>query len=152
MIELREEPADGAAATALFEEYMAFVGERAGVRMDARTDIFGTPDLFSGPGTAWIVLYDDGRPSGCAGLREAEPGVAEIRRMFVSLGARRRGHGRRLLEALEARARELGYARMRLFTTTMLTEALALYAAAGYEIVSRPVEDDRHDYVMEKRL
>jgi GNAT superfamily N-acetyltransferase len=152
VIELRDEPPDGAAATALFEEYMAFVGERAGVRMDERVDIFGTPDLFTGPGTAWIVLYDDGRPAGCGGLCEAAPGVGEIRRMFVAAAARRRGHGRRLLEALEARARALGYARVRLFTTTMLTEALALYAAAGYEIVARPVEDDRHDYVMEKTL
>jgi GNAT superfamily N-acetyltransferase len=152
VIELREEPPDGEAALALFEEYMAFVGERAGVRMDERTDIFGTPELFAGPGTAWLVLYDDGRPAGCAGLREAEAGVAEIRRMFVSAGARRRGHGRRLLGALEARARELGYARVRLFTTSMLTEALALYADAGYEVVARPVEDDRHDYLLEKTL
>jgi GNAT superfamily N-acetyltransferase len=152
VIEVRSEAPDGPAATALFEEYMAFVGERAGVRMDERTDIFGTPDLFRGPGTAWLVLYDDGEPVGCGGLCEAEPGVGEIRRMFVSARARRRGHGRRVLEALEARARELGYGRVRLFTTTMLVEARAMYAAAGYEIVARPVEDDRHDYVMEKAL
>jgi GNAT superfamily N-acetyltransferase len=151
-VEVREEPPDGAAATALFEEYMQFVAERAGVRMDERVDIFGTPDLFTGPGTAWLVLYDGGRPAGCGGLREAAPGVGEIRRMFVSARARRRGHGRRLLAALERRARELGYGRVRLFTTSMLTEALALYAAAGYDVVARPVEDDRHDYVMEKPL
>ena len=152
MIEVRAEPPDGPAATALFEEYMAFVAERAGVRMDDRTDIFGTPDLFVGPGTAWLVLYDDGDPVGSGGLREAEPGVGEIRRMFVSARARRRGHGRRLLAALEARGRELGYGRMRLFTTTMLIEARAMYVAAGYVVVARPVEDDRHDYVMEKPL
>jgi GNAT superfamily N-acetyltransferase len=152
MIEVRDEPPDGPAALALFEEYMAFVGERAGVRMDERVDIFGTPDLFVGPGTAWLVLYDGGRPAGCGGLREAEPGIGEIRRMFVSGSARRRGHGRRLLEALEARARELGYARVRLFTTTMLVEARAMYEAAGYEIVGRPTEDDRRDFLMEKRL
>ena len=105
-----------------------------------------------GPGTAWLVLFDGGRPAGCGGLREAEPGVGEIRRMFVSGSARRRGYGRRLLDALEARGRELGYARMRLFTTTMLVEARALYESAGYEIVARPVEVDRHDFVMEKDL
>ena len=152
MIEVRDEPPDGPAALALFEEYMTFVAERAGVRMDDRTDIFGTPDQFAGPGTAWLVLYDDDEPVGSGGLREAEPGIGEIKRMFVSARARRRGHGRRLLEALEARGRELGYARMRLFTTTMLVEARAMYASAGYEIVARPVEDDRHDYVMEKAL
>jgi GNAT superfamily N-acetyltransferase len=152
VIELRQEPPDAPAALDLYEQYMEFVGERAGVRMDERVDIFGTPDLFQGPGTAWVVLYDDGRPAGCGGLREAEPGIGEIRRMFVAAGARRRGHGRRLLAELERLAREFGYRRVRLFTTSMLTEALALYAAAGYNVVDRPLEGDRHDFVMEKAL
>jgi GNAT superfamily N-acetyltransferase len=148
VIEVRQEPPDGPAARALWDEYMALVAERAGVRLDARTDIFGTPDEL----TSWVVLYEDGRPVGGAGLREAEPGVAEIKRMFVTAAARRRGHGRRLLAELERVARERGYPRVRLLATDLLPEAVAMYQATGYTIVARPTEDERHDYVMEKVL
>jgi GNAT superfamily N-acetyltransferase len=127
---------------------MALVAERAGRRMDGRTDIFGTPGELG----TWVVLYEDGRAVGGAGLREAAPGVAEIKRMFVTAAARRRGHGRRLLAELERLARERGHTRVRLFTTELLPEAVAMYLATGYEIVERPTEDERHDYVMEKAL
>ena len=45
------------------------------------------------------------------GSSATSDGVAEIKRMYVVPAARRQGLGRRLLEALEDKARELGYAR-----------------------------------------
>ena len=87
------------------------------------------------------MLYDDGAPVACAGLRELEPGVAEIKRMFVTPRARGRGHARRLLAELEGIARDAGQREMRLFTTDMLPEAMALYASEGYTVrSSHPVE------------
>ena len=56
----------------------------------------------------------------------------EIKRMFVEPAARGRGHGRRVLEALEAAAAELGYRRLRLDTAQSMTTAIALYRGAGY--------------------
>ena len=48
-------------------------------------EIFATPEAFTGPGTAWLVGYDDGRAVCCGGLRPlAGDGVGEIKRMFVS--------------------------------------------------------------------
>jgi GNAT superfamily N-acetyltransferase len=58
--------------------------------------------------------------------------VAEIKRMYVVPAARRQGLGRRLLEALEDRARELGYARIRLDTGARQPHAQAMYERAGY--------------------
>ena len=57
------------------------------------------------------MLYADGKPVAGGGVKRDDDGVAEIKRMYVVPEARRQGLGRRLLEALEDAARELGYAR-----------------------------------------
>ena len=152
MIEARHEPPDGPAAAALWEEYMALVRERAGPDFEPSERIFGTADAFHGPNAAWIVLYDDGAPVACAGLRELEPGVAEIKRMFVTPRARGRGHARRLLAELERIARAAGQRWMRLFTTDLLPEAMTLYASEGYTIRSSHPLEGRTEFWLEKAL
>jgi GNAT superfamily N-acetyltransferase len=148
VIELRREAPDGPAARALWDEYMALVRERLGPEFRPTEEIFGSAADFH----TWVVLYEDGEPVGCGGLRELEPGTAEIKRMFVTAGARGRGHGRRLLDELEAIAAAAGQRRIRLYTTTVLAEALALYEAAGYRLVSTHPQNGRTDYWLEKRL
>lgn len=151
MLELRSEAPDGPASRALFEEYLALVRERLpGFTPSER--IFGTPEAFAGPGAAWLVLYEDGAPVACGGLRELGPGVGEVKRMFVRACARGRGHGRRLLEALESVARAAGHECVRLLTTEVLREARGLYERAGYEVVSVHDEDGRRDFWLEKRF
>ncbi|MDX6681322.1 MAG: hypothetical protein QOG94_1361 [Solirubrobacteraceae bacterium] len=137
---IRDDPPDGLAARALFAEYMEFIGERIGLPTGTviPEHIFGSADAFGGDGGAWLVAFDAaGAPLGCGGLRVLEPGVGEIKRMFVSARARGTGLGRRLLHELEQRASAAGIARARLLTTEMLTEACALYAADGYHEIAR---------------
>jgi GNAT superfamily N-acetyltransferase len=148
--ELRDEPADGPAAQALWAEYMALVAERVEVPPSSPEAIFATTGAFAGG--AWLVLYEDGEPVACGGLRPLGPRTGEIKRMFVTERARGRGHGRALLAALERRAREAGMTRVRLITTEVLAEARAMYAAAGYEVVETVREGAREDYWLEKRL
>jgi GNAT superfamily N-acetyltransferase len=150
MIEVRHEPPDSPAAQGLFEEYMDLVSERAGRDLRAAEHIFATPEAFNGPGSAWLVIYDDGRPVACGGLRRLAADTGEIKRMFVTATARRRGHARRLLNELESLARAAGQTRIRLLTTELLPEALALYERAGYTIVSSHREHDHTDYWLEK--
>ena len=71
------------------------------------------------------------------GIKRDDDGVAEIKRMYVAPAARRQGLGRRLLEALEEKARELGYARIRLDTGNRQPHAQAMYERAGYH----PIEN-----------
>jgi GNAT superfamily N-acetyltransferase len=52
--------------------------------------------------------------------------------MYVVPEARQQGLGRRLLEELEAAARDLGYARIRLDTGARQAQAQAMYRRAGY--------------------
>src|SRR5688572_28092239 len=81
---------------------------------------------------AFLVAYIDGRPVGCGAVRCNEPGVAEIKRMYVAPEARGRGVGRLVLDELEAVARQLGIRRLVLETGPRQPEALALYRRAGF--------------------
>lgn len=81
---------------------------------------------------AFLVAYQEGEAVGCGALRTIEPGVGEIKRMYVRPAARGRGIGRVVLEALEEEARRLGLRRLVLETGTRQSEALALYERSGY--------------------
>jgi GNAT superfamily N-acetyltransferase len=96
-----------------------------------------SPLDFSPPTGAFLVIYADGKPVAGGGLKRDDDGVAEIKRMYVAPAARRQGLGRRLLEELEAKARELGYARIRLDTGARQPHAQAMYERAGYH----PIEN-----------
>lgn len=98
------------------------------------------PAAFAPPQGAFLLLAeDDGVPLGCGGLRTLAPtaeGVRmEVKHLYVVPAARGRGLGRRLLEALEAAARDSAAATLVLDTNRSLTAAGTLYRSAGF----RPV-------------
>jgi GNAT superfamily N-acetyltransferase len=102
-------------------------------------ELYGGPDdtpmqagEFHPPGGAFLIANLDGEPAGCAGLRRHDPQTAELKRMYVRPGSRRRGLARTLLRAAEDRARELGYLRLILETSVSQPEAVALYQQDGY--------------------
>jgi GNAT superfamily N-acetyltransferase len=149
---IRPEPPSGAASQALFAEYMELIRERVGDHFVPTERIFATVDDFDAPGAAWLVVYEDGRAVACGGLRELEPGIAEIKRMFVTRSERGRGHARLLLAELEQRARANGSERVRLLTTEVLREARALYASVGYRAIGVATVDGNIELWLEKRL
>jgi len=84
---------------------------------------------------AFVVARLGGEPVGCGAFRMIEPGVAELKRMYVKRSARGHGVGRSLLLGLEERARSAGATRFVLETGVRQHEALALYEGAGYRRV-----------------
>jgi GNAT superfamily N-acetyltransferase len=149
---IRHEPPSGAASQALFAEYFELVRARLGDAFVPTEQIFATEEDFHGEGAAWLVLYDGDAAVACGGLRPLAPGVAEIKRMFVTAPARGRGHARTLLAELERLAAQDGRERVRLYTTEVLREARALYGACGYRPVGVVAIDGRIDLWLEKRL
>jgi GNAT superfamily N-acetyltransferase len=149
---IRHEPPSGAASQALFAEYFELVRARLGDAFVPTEQIFAAEDDFHGEGAAWLVLYDGDAAVACGGLRPLAPGVAEIKRMFVTAPARGRGHARTLLGELECLAAQDGRERVRLYTTEVLREARALYSACGYRPVGVVAIDGRIDLWLEKRL
>jgi ribosomal protein S18 acetylase RimI-like enzyme len=81
-----------------------------------------------------LVAYLRAEPVGCGALKHYEE-ATDIKRMWVAEAARGLGLGRRLLEALEARAAHAGARAVRLETNRALVEAIALYRSAGYREV-----------------
>ena len=99
---------------------------------------------FDPPEGCFVVALVDGAPVACGGLRHLGPGVAEIKRMYVDPGVRRRGLGRRILAFLEQRAAATAYTEVWLETGTGQPEAIALYEAAGYRRRD-PYGEFKHD-------
>jgi GNAT superfamily N-acetyltransferase len=83
-------------------------------------------------GVFLLAVAEDETPVACGGVRTLEPGLGEVKRMYVVPAARRRGVARQLLSALEEVAASLGHARIRLDTNAVQPEAVALYHACGY--------------------
>ena len=81
-----------------------------------------------------------------------EPGVAELKHMWVSLLLRGRGVGRRLLAALETEVRALGCATVRLDISPLLVEAVALYRSVGFREIPRYNDNPLCGIWMERRL
>ena len=103
--ELRQAATVDGDAAALLDAYATEVYERTVVRDPCRIETVSSE--YVEPGGSFLVLYDDGRPVGCGGVRDLGEGIGELKRMYVVPGARGRGHGRRLLAALEDEARRL---------------------------------------------
>jgi GNAT superfamily N-acetyltransferase len=88
---------------------------------------------FLPPDGELVLLLQDGVPvAGGAYRRHADPGTAEVKRMWTASAHRRRGLARRVLAELERRAADRGYTRMYLTTGPRQPEAKALYLAAGW--------------------
>ncbi|MDC2955456.1 GNAT family N-acetyltransferase [Streptomyces sp. NPDC001260] len=110
------------------------------------------PEEVSGAAGAFFVAYEEGRAVGCGALRTLEPGVGEIKHVWVHPEARRLGLAGRILDALEGEAAARGHTVVRLDTHASLTEAQAMYRAAGYREIPAYLDHVYASHWFEKRL
>ena len=106
------------------------------------------------PAGRFVIAYVEDRPVGCGGLvaRSGAPAFAEIKRMWVDEAMRGLGIGYRILDALEAGAREMGHDLLRLDSNRYLSEAHALYRRCGYAKIPRYNDNPYAHFWFEKRL
>ena len=107
----------------------------------ARAD--ATARFLGEPGSHLLVGYVDGDPAGfVSGVEVTHPDKGTemfLYELAVDEAHRRRGHGRALIEALDALARERGCVGMFVFVDDDNRAGRAAYRSAGGRDASRPV-------------
>jgi GNAT superfamily N-acetyltransferase len=134
MIEIEVGRGDSAEARELVAAMEAWVAEGFGPQDPSRTSTVDVDELVP-PAGLFVLVREDGRLVAGGGVRRLSGEVCEIKRMFVVPEARGRGHGRRVLAALERAAADLGYRFARLDTALSMTTAMTLYRSAGYRSI-----------------
>lgn len=135
-------PDDIAHAHRLFETYAAALGVDLCFQNFA-DELAGLPGAYAPPSGALLLAMDGGVPIGCVAMRPLDITAhdAEMKRLYVSPGARGAGVGRRLVEALVDRARGQGYRDLYLDTLPEMGVAQRLYRALGFEETSAYVHN-----------
>lgn len=151
-VEIAPEDPAGRDAQRCFDRYFAELDARFRDGFDR--DKGGSSNLrdYSAPGGSLLVARLFGEPVGCGALRTLEPGVGEIKRMWISPNARGLGLGRRLLDELEGIARKRRMRTLRLDSNASLVEALHLYRSAGYREIERFNDNPYAQHWFEKTL
>jgi len=150
-VQARRVPGDHPDALAMVAAMVAYLGD-VNDPEQPDTSPSATPEDFSAPGGAFVCLYADGRPVAGGGVKRLDGATGEVKRMFVVPERRGQGLARRLLGELEAAARDLGYARVRLDTSDQQPHALALYRSAGYREIDDYNGNGYATYWGEKQL
>ena len=73
---------------------------------------------------------------GMGAIKKLEPGICEIKRMYICPKFRRRGFGKDLLWLLIEKAKEFNYSTLRLETGDYSTTAHHLYRSAGFKEIA----------------
>ena len=134
------------------DEYFAELDRRFDAGFDPARSISADLDEMRPPAGAFLVAKSHGDAVGCGALKFHAEAPAEIKRMWVDRRARGLGVGRRLLTALEQRALANGSRTVRLETNEALTEAIAMYRAAGYREVDAFNDEPYAHHWFEKRI
>ena len=121
--------------------------------LDGLADHWGELDLSLNPDLndiavsyadgVFLVAYEGEKLVGTGALIPEGDGNGRIVRMSVDRALRRRGIGRRLLEALVLRGREIGYQAIVLETTETWEDAIGFYQQYGFE-TTHYANGDRH--------
>lgn len=121
-------------ARTLMGEYAA-LPHTAGRWTTMDADVAALPHPFVAPAGVLLIASADDEALGCGALIALEPGVGELKRMYVRPDARGRGVGEALLRALLMHAGRLGFDRVRLDTAPELLAAQSLYRRYGFTAI-----------------
>src|ERR1700755_2397218 len=124
-------PDDRASVEALFREYVASLAEDISFQ-NVDDELAGLPGKYARPTGVVLIARDGDEAAGAIAYRMVEPGVCEMKRLYVRPAFRGRDLGRELANELIELARERGYRTMLLDTLASMASARALYRDLGF--------------------
>lgn len=105
--------------------------------------------LYSLVDTRLYVLYNEGQEAiGIGGYKRNSENTAEIKRIYVRDGFRKKGLGRALVVKLVSEARAQGFEKLILESARFMTEAYSLYKSMGFsEIPNYPGIETHNEFL-----
>lgn len=141
----RAKPEDLARIRTLTTDYFKELGlkmDQQGLDADLAEPIAG----YAGGGL--LLARRQGETDGMVGLRILEPGVGELKRMYIKPEVRDKGLGGRLMDQAIALARQLGLKRLVLDTRLDLKAANQLYERYGFKDIEPYNQNPRAERFM----
>jgi putative acetyltransferase len=136
-------PDDLPTVRALFLEYQEAIGVSLCFQA-FEAELAGLPGAYASPAGCLLLAWDGPVPIGCVAVRPIEPGICELKRLYVRPGYQGCGLGRALAVAAIERSTAAGHRAMRLDTLGTMVEAQGLYRSLGFEEIvaynDHPVE------------
>jgi ribosomal protein S18 acetylase RimI-like enzyme len=123
---------DLAAARRLFRAYSDWLAVDLSFQ-DFEQELATLPGAYAPPQGRLLLAKVGGEAAGCVALRPLEPGICEMKRLWVEPSFGGAGLGRELALAIIQAARDAGYRRMRLDTMPARMQAAQhLYGTLGF--------------------
>ena len=151
-IEIRVENSCSEPARWCLDQFFRELKARFEAGFDPDLTITANPEEVTPPAGYFFLAALPDRPVGCGALKLTGEGTGQVKRMWISEEVRGLGLGRRMLEAIEAQARDCAVHLLRLETNRSLTEAQALYRSSGFQEVEAFNEEPYAHFWFEKYL
>jgi ribosomal protein S18 acetylase RimI-like enzyme len=127
-----ESPAQIAQARELFLEYAQSLGFSLCFQSFDR-ELAGLPGDYAPPAGRLLLAEIEGQLAGCVALHKLEDGICEMKRLYLRPQFRGKRLGRALADRIIAKARQIGYQRIRLDTVEpVMKDAVAMYRKVGF--------------------
>lgn len=126
------QPGDMDGVRLLIREYVESLGLDLGFQ-GLEEELMQLPGKYASPEGALLVATSGTTLCGCVAMKKLEPGVCEMKRLYVREGFKGMGIGRLLVSHILERAKTRGYRAMRLDSLETMHQAVALYRSFGFE-------------------
>jgi putative acetyltransferase len=100
-------------------------------------ELASLPGDYAPPDGRLLLAEYEAQIAGCVALHELEPGICEMKRLYLRPQFRGKGLGRALADRVITEARHIGYPRMRLDTVEpVMKDAVAMYRRLGFREIA----------------
>jgi putative acetyltransferase len=100
-------------------------------------ELAGLPGSYAPPSGRLLLGHFEGQLAGCVALHSLEPGICEMKRLYLRPAFRGKGLGRIMVDTIVSEARRIRYHRLRLDTIEpLMKDAVRTYRKMGFREIA----------------